>query len=437
MSGHTIISIDNKQNIRTWLLNNGCIEQLTNQQLTLDPLNPSTPPISLERCPNFINKAFLFDKDNTLWSVTSAEGNVSLEDYSNQGTNWSQRQAVYNQQKQSVQMTTRSGLRKSINLGPYILLLFQDKTMEVWDTITRAFITPTNLKALSVSNWQLHSAGLLLWTKDTIYRLDTQLTLTTLITANSLTDENDNYDMEVITAARADSSGISFVTRAGNTYIPTRGKNKGKATLKAIDTCNIYKANTNGSGCQRVDSRTLSADVSGIYHNNNIILYWIYRANQPLEMYWYNNAQQHTGPSHSICVPKHQLLQHAPHSFCRLPKEEGFTFESSDNDRRWVLKFDFPLIEEDTVPPVRKELLLDFHPDWEYASTHLLNMLPAFRSKPSALPNVYAEASPFGVVVHYRTTEGNGRLLWTGSSIRNFAVIATEALVLSTPTLVV
>ena len=51
VSGHTIISIDNKQNIRTWILNNGCIDQLSNQRLTLDPLNPSTPPISLERCP--------------------------------------------------------------------------------------------------------------------------------------------------------------------------------------------------------------------------------------------------------------------------------------------------------------------------------------------------------------------------------------------------
>ena len=82
------------------------------------------------------------------------------------------------------------------------------------------------------------------------------------------------------------------------------------------------------------------------------------------------------------------------------------------------------MIKEDTVPPVPKELLLDLYADWEYGSTHLSDMLTAFESKTSTLEKVYAEASPFGVVVHYHTNKGNGRLLWTGSSIRNFVVIA-------------
>ena len=423
LSGHTIISIDTKNNIRTWQLNNGCIEQLNNQKLTSDPIHTPTPPISLERCPSFINRALLFDE--TLWSVTSAEGNVSLEDYSNQGTQWSQRQAVYNQQ--SVQMTTDSGLRKSINLGQYILLLFQDKTTAIWDTISKAFVTQEDLYTLSVSNWQLHSAGLLLWDKETIYRLDTQLTLTTLITANAL---------EVITTARCNSSGISYATRQWETYTPTRGKNKGKETKRATPISHIYKATTDGSNPTIVDSRTFGgkgADISGVYHNNNLLLYWIYRANQPLELYWYNSTEPHIGPfPHSTRVDGNRLLKHAPHSIYRLPKEEGFSFKSGDNDRRWVLKFDVPLIEEDTVPPVQKKLLLELHTDWKYASGHLADMLTEFESKTSALDNIYAEASPFGVVLHYRSAKRNGRLLWTGTSIRDFTVVAVtpEGLVL-------
>ena len=426
LSGHTIISIDTKNNIRTWQLNNGCIKQLSNQRLTSDPLNNSTPPISLERCPNFINKGFLFN--DTLWSVTSAEGNLSMEEYQNHGMNWSQRHAVYNQ---SVQIPTGSdsdsGLRKSINLGQYILLLFQDKTTAIWDTIAKKSVIKKDLHALSVSNWQLHSAGLLLWDKETIYRLDTQLTLTTLITTN---------DLEVITTARCDSSGISYATRQWEIYIPARGKNKGTETPRAANICHIYKADSNGSGSQRIDSRTFGgkgADISGIYHNNNLLLYWIHRANQPLELYWYNSTEPHIGPfPHSTRVDGNRLLKHAPHSIYRLPKEEGFSFKSGDNDRRWVLTFDFPLIEEDTVPPVQKKLLLELHTDWKYATVHLADMLTEFENKTSALDTIYAEASPFGVVLHYHTAKRNGRLLWTGTSIRDFTVVAVtpEGLIL-------
>jgi hypothetical protein len=88
------------------------------------------------------------------------------------------------------------------------------------------------------------------------------------------------------------------------------------------------------------------------------------------------------------------------------------------------LKFDYPYIKEDTVAPVPKELLLTQHIDWAYTTKHLPEMLEAFESKPVMLQDVYAAVASFGVVVHYRNEHTRGKLVWTGSSIRDFHVIA-------------
>ena len=105
---------------------------------------------------------------------------------------------------------------------------------------------------------------------------------------------------------------------------------------------------------------------------------------EPINHWSYTGITVHSSTlvlSHTQCACPSTTLPTRPHSFCRLPKEEAFSFKSGDNDRRWVLKFDFPLIEEDTVPPISKELLLDFQTDWEYASS--LTCKYSLRSKAS------------------------------------------------------
>ena len=88
------------------------------------------------------------------------------------------------------------------------------------------------------------------------------------------------------------------------------------------------------------------------------------------------------------------------------------------------MKFDYPLIEEDIAAPISKTLLLESHTDWEYANSHVSELITEFKQKPYSLDNIYAETSPFGVIIHYRTTNTNGKLLWTGSSTRDFTVVA-------------
>lgn len=407
----TIISTDIKQNIRTWHLNNGCSEELIDQRRLVRSLEVETdssdPQISLEHCPSFINKGMVLE--STLWTVTTVENDVCFEAYPQYGKNWSQRQA--RQKQLSPQITESKGLKKTIHLAQYILLLFNDKSITIFDTATQTFVTHGELEKLSISNWQLNSAGLLLWTKETIYQLDTNLTLTSLIQAKEL---------EEISVARADSTRIVYATRQLETYVPNRGANAGTTQIRATDTSHIYKADTDGSSCERVDTRVLgNILIKGIYHNNGLLMYWVYRANEPLELYWYNDATQYRDQA-----AEHPLLIHGPQAIYRLPNEEGFSFKSGDNDRRWVLKFDYPLIEEDTVPPVPKKLLLTQHIDWAYTTKHLPEMLEAFDSKPVVLQNVYAAEASFGVVLHYLNGNTAGKLLWTGSSIRDFRVIS-------------
>ena len=406
----TIISTDIKQNIRTWHLNNGCNDQLINQRSltrslkpTPEPSQPQEAQVSLEHCPSFINKGMLFDK--TLWTVTTVESSVSLEAYPQHGRNWSQRRARTKQQ--SPQLTESKGLKKSIQFAQYILLLFNDKSIVIFDTVTQVFMNHAELGTLSVSNWELHSAGLLLWTKKSIFRLDTSLTLTKLIQAEEL---------EEISIAHADSTRLVYATRASETYV----NNRGATRVRKTNSSHIYKANTDGSSLQRIDTREIgNISFKGIYHNNGLLMYWIYRANEPLELYWYNDSTQYAAK-----VPKHPLLIGGPQTIYRLPNEEGFSFKSGDNDKRWVLKFDYPLIEEDPVPPVPKKLLLTQHIDLAYTTKHLPEMLEALDSKLSVLQDVYAARASFGVVVYYRNGHKTGKLLWTGSSIRDFHVIA-------------
>ena len=81
-----------------------------------------------------------------------------------------------------------------------------------------------------------------------------------------------------------------------------------------------------------------------------------------------------------------------------------------------------PFIEDDSISQ-SKQLLIEMHNDWEYSQNHFSEMLQVRASKPTTLDHVLAEASIYGVVVHYQQSGSVQRLLWTGDSIRGFSLI--------------
>lgn len=395
-SNHRLVSIDEKQNLRTWLINDGAIQQRT---------------VLTNIAPAFVKHVMV--KDNMAWSVSTANNNIFVEQHANFGASWSATTALQQQNVNSpTTLSITSNLNKVTMLGQYIIMLETNQSIHVFDTLTNRFVTSQTLSNTPVENWHKHQTRLLLNNKQELYQLDETLNLQKIHTTPS---------NQSITVAKQDENFIHFAVTITEEKEITRGAQIGQFKTVDTDIREIYELDSTNQRLNQLTQINSSAKISGLNHQNGHLLFWVTRTNTPLDLFWLNIQSQT-----QYQVPNHSLLIDGLKSIHPTQISDGFAFKSGDNDRLWTLHLDYPIVQDDSQSKPKKPLL-SLHSDWEYVSKHFDEVLQAFADKPTAIQskavNVFADSSPFGVLLYYKQNETIKHLLWTGSSLRDFSVI--------------
>ena len=351
-----------------------------------------------------------------------------IDDYSNNGVGWSQGQAsLHQQQSPHPRFLPASSVRKVYGVGSFLVFLFdqgysssQKDLLAIYDVNTQQWLTQLTgldedllIEGLHVEDIKRIGEGIILMNKSRVLRLDVNMTIQQEICAK---------ESEWIKAADACNQYVAFSTVVVK---KVKKKKKGKEVDVLVPTANqhLYRISRSGKGLTCLHSFQSDAAISGVDSSDQYVLYWFVREKKPLELWAFS-----TSASTLIPVPGHSLLEKAPRDILHFSTGNGFTFRSGESSLRWVVRYDYPMNDDEGVQ--HKEMILENHLAWQYAQDNCEQLIDLKRDIKSTkvLSNVpvFAEVMPYGVVVHYKPSSGlRGRtLLWSGQTIRGYVLCA-------------
>ena len=405
-----LFSADIKQNVWVWKINDGCI----NQKVSLP-----------NRTPNFVQAIVSFN--NQVWSVnTKSSAGAYIDVYPNNGENWSQQQALIDQQvSPHSRFLEAQAVKKVYNVSCFFvfqydvgykstekgLIAIYDMQKEKWlETLPKV-----DLSLLRITGMKRTGKGLLLFNNSQIYRLDDNLVLQQQVSVP---------ETQQIKAVAYDSGKLVYMVSMVEKQLK---KSRGKEEIKLVPTgvYEIYVVGEIGAAANRLLAMESTTDKADLEFPDGHLLFWFVREKRPLELYAYDSKS-----SRILRVPENPLLQKKPHQVKRLSQGDGFTFRSGESSFRWVLRYDYPVSENDFVEErsLTKEMIIESTSAWQYSQENPTDLIACKRRNNSNLVlqqyPVFAEVMPYGVLVHYLlpNAERAQTLVWSGSTIRGYVV---------------